>query len=730
MLACFLVVTSVESQERLHHQERSEILKGVSMISAPGLPGTVCAFGENAFPVVLGKAGSKTHSPVVAASRFGEGRAVIFGHTDYLERVEVADAESQRLILNSILWARGASKAPVGLRKNLTQLFEFLNKCNIPCISLGGSQWASYAVENCSVICCLPADLNEEDAQILEKGIVAGKGFLAAETGWGWQQIHPKLNLTQHPGNRLLQKAGLMWSDGTLEPTSKNGFSIEFPLEPSLYQATEATKLIQKCLAQKKWLTPENNRQAIETMVAATRILPENDQIFRNELMKTIKMHTPQTMSQFSLVDQKSDPLPRLVATLEAISERNLPLEKMKASPSAASFPGSVATKVRVRETIKIDPEIPEWHSTGLYAAPGEVVTVDFPEIASKKGFSVRIGAHTDTLWNLDKWDRAPEISRLFPVITELTKAGNPYGGLIYIVVPQNCKLGVFDVSVSNAVKAPHFILGKTTDAMWNQTVSKFPAPWTELEGQKVILTVPTSAVWALTAPTSLMTLWDRSMDDVAYLAGIPQKRVRPERYVTDKQISAGYMHSGYPIMTFLDVAKPMATEETIRKNGHGGVWGFWHEVGHNHQQPDWTFEGTGEVTNNLFALYVFEKEFGVTENQHPALREAASQARMKKYFDNGAKWEDWKSDPFLALSMYIQLQKKFGWEPFIKTFTAYRYLRASERPKTELEKHDQWMVRFSHAAETNLAPFFQKWGMPTTEAARKSIANLKAMSD
>ena len=38
------------------------------------------------------------------------------------------------------------------------------------------------------------------------------------------------------------------------------------------------------------------------------------------------------------------------------------------------------------------------------------------------------------------------------------------------------------------------------------------------------------------------------------------------------------------------------------------GSWGLYHELGHNHQNRDWTFDGTVEVTVNLFTLYVYDK--------------------------------------------------------------------------------------------------------------------------
>ncbi|NQT83440.1 hypothetical protein HQ563_10470, partial [bacterium] len=47
------------------------------------------------------------------------------------------------------------------------------------------------------------------------------------------------------------------------------------------------------------------------------------------------------------------------------------------------------------------------------------------------------------------------------------------------------------------------------------------------------------------------------------------------------------------------------------------------------------------------------------------------------------------------------------------------------QRPKTNDQKRDQWMVRFSRTVGRNLGPVFQAWGVPTSEKARASITDL-----
>jgi hypothetical protein len=98
---------------------------------------------------------------------------------------------------------------------------------------------------------------------------------------------------------------------------------------------------------------------------------------------------------------------------------------------------------------------------------------------------------------------------------------------------------------------------------------------------------------------------------------------------------------------------------------------------------------------------------------------------RLRGYLGMGDKFNRWKSDPFLALTMYHQMRMGFGWETYKKVFAEYRDLAKDQRPKSDDEKRDQWLVRFSRAAGKNLGPFFEAWGVPTSTKARESIKDL-----
>jgi hypothetical protein len=74
---------------------------------------------------------------------------------------------------------------------------------------------------------------------------------------------------------------------------------------------------------------------------------------------------------------------------------------------------------------------------------------------------------------------------------------------------------------------------------------------------------------------------------------------------------------------------------------------------------------------------------------------------------------------------MYIELIDAFGWGPFERIFVEYRDLPGAERPGDDNAARDQWLVRLSRRVGRNLGPFFQRWGVPTSEAARDSIKSL-----
>jgi len=537
----------------------------------------------------------------------------------------------------------------------------------------------------------------------------------------GWHLNRGKSLTKDHEPNRLFMPAGLAFADGHAGRTADVGFAVD-EMPDKLVNASTSLDLLEAQASGKAKPSKAEIKQAGWSVAASARALPADDKILLPRLHKLALEYGGKAIPSPKKPLKVEDALARVLVAMQLEEIKGLKPEETKAHPAAAFFPGPVPTEAkRVKRELKIDGNVPGWHSTGLYATPGELITVVLKNGSPAKGLGVRIGAHKDGIWHHDKWSRVPEITRQWPLAGAEARIANAFGGLIYIVVPGRGKAGDVTVEIGNAVEAPLFVLGQTNEKDWRERIRDLPGPWAELATKKIILTVPSDRIRKLDEPKALMETWDKVLDACAELSTRPIERERPERIVSDVQISAGYMHSGYPIMTHLDAAARMVDQSVILR----GEWGLFHELGHNHQSGDWTFGGTGEVTVNLFTLYVYEKVCG--KKPRAARGNMALEKRnqnLKKYLA-ARDFNKWKSDPFLALVMYVQLQESFGWETFKKVFAEYRNLPRNQRPRSDDDKRDQWMVRFSKATGKDLGPFFQAWGVPTSEKARREIAAL-----
>ncbi|MBI5864787.1 MAG: hypothetical protein HZB38_09810 [Planctomycetes bacterium] len=689
-------------------------MDGVTTIAAPGVPGPLSLLGEHARAVVAGKQGGAT-AAVVAATRLGEGRIVAFGHSGFSDAPDVAD--TRRMIRSAIDWARRCGEGPPAIAADGGWM-KGLRALDFKPIEL--KEITADELAKIDLLCVTQRSISDREMDAIRAYVRSGGGMLASGLGWGWLQLNPGKTLDQHPLNRLLGEAGVLWADGTLDKTCDKGFSVGDP-SPLLNAKTALDFVLSAAKGDSKEGRAELT-QAAATLTLAVRTVPADDRLLLPRLRELLKAHDGELAPTDKKPLKAEDALSRLLLTLEVEQLRATPVDEVRAHPAARDFPGAVPDGAeRIKRTLALRPDVPGWHSTGLYAAPGEVVSVEIPPAAERGKLEIRIGAHRDELWHHDKWKRVPEITLERPLTAATTHVASAFGGPIYLVVPNDCKLAECDVTISHAIAMPHYVDGKTDLAEWRERIRSAPAPWAELESDKIILTIPSRVVRDLENPDEVMKFWNDLSDAHATLAGIPLRRPRPERFVADVQISAGYMHSGCPIMTHLDVAEHFVDAKKLRG---GDGWGFFHELGHNHQSGDWTFDGTGEVTCNLFALHAIDTicQPKPGTRGHGAVDKPPDVA---KYIADGADFAIWKRDPFLALQMYVQLQKEFGWEPFKKVFAEYRDLPKQDRPKSDAEKRDQWMVRFSRTVGRNLGPFFERWGVPTSAEARANIASL-----
>lgn len=731
-------------------------LSGISEVVAPGTPGALTAWGPRATVLVAGEDRALFLPVAVSAQAHDEkgvptGRIVAFAHTGYLDTSSMAIADTALFLDRCLTWS-----IPSTTQKRIacynSDLAAHLTSKGHTATTLKGKDWhKSLKRADFDALLLVGNNLSPEQVDAMAAFSAGGGALLLAQTAWAWNATD-RDGILANPLNRLCSKAraGIAWTQATTDKTGTTGFLIPPPSkDPAALLLLTAQPALEALIAANAAPTPEKPTQAIKqasaTLVAAARHLPPDDLLLRPRLESLLMQHAKDLVPTAQAPLNESRPLARALLAFQVAYLDSLPVEKISAHPAAAAFPGAVpsrdlAPRTTPARTVTVSLDTPNWHSTGLYAPPGELIQIKstHPLPGGKSPIQIRIGCHKDQLWHHNKWERVPEITHTWPLTEQNTRIASPFGGLIYIDVTERAvgvggaedpslSTNALDLSITGAVEAPLFVLGKTTPEAWRTIIRSAPAPWAELATDKVIISVPSSAIRTLDDPTELMQQWDRILDAAADLATIPQTRKRPERYVPDQQISAGYMHAGYPIMTHMDAIEDMINPEKLGLNHKGGSWGLFHELGHNHQVSDWTFDGTGEVTVNLFSLYIMEKVCGQPINAgHDALDKRGQM--VAKFLDNrkgGPSHDRWKSDPFLALIMYQQLREAFGWEIYQQVFAQYRDLPAAERPKTQQDKRDQWMIRFSKACGHNLGPFFEAWKVPTTEAARDSIKDL-----
>ncbi|CEM04376.1 unnamed protein product [Vitrella brassicaformis CCMP3155] len=449
---------------------------------------------------------------------------------------------------------------------------------------------------------------------------------------------------------------------------------------------------------------------------------------------------------------------------------RSMPLEGVPRAPGIEGLLGSVAVDCPRLHAfpIQIDPSRLGWQSTGVYVPPGEVIKLTCGARrrgGALRGFvdalvgnteikcrlTVRIGCHTDkvTQTPLKRWPNVTHAVAWDPAHDHSLTTATPFGGLLYI----ECSHSTHNtstpsdgapttVTLSGGVLCPWYSLeheereetkGETAGpcvgypygrrSSWRERVC-YGGPWGELEGRRVVISLPRSTLEKVEDPREVVEFWDSVVEAQLVLSCRWPYPSRKERIVPDVQITCGYMHSGYPIMCHMDVARPPGVKmadgappivdiPAIRQKG---TWGLFHELGHNRQEREWTFRGTEEVTVNLFSLFTMDQVLGIPAWDAPWLRGHLSSA-LKYLTDTSQTFSGhWCRDPGLALVSYAYLQKHFGWEVYMCVFEEYRHLPASERPASDGDKRVQWVVRLSRAAKHDLRQYFRQWRIPFDE--------------
>lgn len=691
-----------------------QLTEGIEQIELNGArPGTVNLLGRETFPLLQDRAGNVW----AAAGQAGEGRIFVAAHTLFLEGQHSPAAH--RMLGHVLAWMNDGDTGRVALiggggARGVLQGLDWE--------VVGSDQEAEVIIINGA-----PA-LDEYRRRELAEHVRQGGGLMVIGTPWAYEDD------ARDGINDLISGLGLRWGEGLIQVRRE---VVRVPAE-----APDPVANPHVAMARLTELLEDDD--ADHASVDWSALGNAVAQLPANELGGLVErlgdqvgdiIPSPENTLQSGTHDRE-----RAMVRLQQSLMDQLPVDQVSAHPAAAVFPGSVPDDAeRVSATVTIDGDAPPWdpgrtpsnprapyiRGTGLYAAPGETIRVTVPEQAAGQGLRVRVGMYGRDITRLDRWQRWPSQLGTFGLEEPSIELATPFGGLINIEVPQGSELGGFEVTIEGAVAAPEFVLGRDDPEQWSQ-LREAPAPWGQVESRRLILTVPSEVLREVDNLIEVLEFWDTVMDANADLAAIPRDRPRKEWICTDAQLVAGYMHSGYPVGVNTAQAADLFDMDRMRQRGD---WGFFHELGHNHQHVDWLLPGTIESSVNLWSVYIMEEILDIPRNEaHPALRDGQAGRRWSSYVEAGKPLSEWQV--WLALDYYLQIEREFGWQAFKDVFAAYQQLAEEERPRNDREKFDLWLVKLSRAVGRDLTDFHAAWNLPMSDAAKAAVADLEPWLD
>ena len=385
---------------------------------------------------------------------------------------------------------------------------------------------------------------------------------------------------------------------------------------------------------------------------------------------------------------------------------------------------------------------------TGTYLAPGSIATVTVPASLVGRGYNIRVGAHKTDFSDKTSIRRLDQCSISFPINSTTTKVANPLGGGIYIDVPPYISnVGVVSIQIKNAVRSPYFSaksFHQTTLAEWQNTERNHPAPWADFQSEKVMMQVPTSWIYALNDPVTLIADWDRAADSVNDLMGFPRTRGRETLYnQVDLMIAGiGGFTPGWPSVN--NTYSP----GTNYNNGYAdnylvrgpqfAPYVEFHELGHAYQFPKLSEERESDV--NLLYVPVLNEGFGYSLDEafrrsidgrdYVTLDTTAVAWMMCDTFLNGlAMPEAEKQYAFKGHAKFVEVARLFGWDRLGKYF--YSFNEDYENSVSIATDKDSTLLRMSKNVNIDIRPLFHFWGFPpvnsTTLGNSIQTANLPA---
>ena len=708
---------------------RAQLLAGVTQLHSATQPGFVVAYGPEAYDVVYYPAGP-TLGPMAVMASWGAGRVVAMPDHQMANMSSFGDV-SGPFYRNTLAWLADSDLVGVQSARVVTN-----DQGNADWLAAEGFVDVVVATEG-----SLAADLQGADVYVpawlgtsepaanhaaIGEFVRGGGGLFVVEYGvgyeWWWGGGVPAAQ-----GNQLLRECGIGFPGGT----------------------SWLTDVLDATWAASGQVNLEDTIAALQDTAGFSAGDLDRAGVLFGRLPAALGDDDPivKLLDQL-FVDAVGDISPTPATPVSSAWEQGLlwrelalleatPVAEVTAHRTADGVMGEVpADAPRVSLAVTVDPSWTRWHSTGAYAAPGELVTVTIPAELAAAGFVARISGNTDDIGGKGTWLRMPRIARAFVLDAAEVAIASPFGGPIYIDVgTASQELPAFEVVLDGVVEAPLFVMGvpgvvDTTDADWNAGIRDLPAPYAELVSAHAAISLPSQHVRQLSDASNVVAFWDSVVAHQDAVGAHGDLRTTPERMNVDVQISAGALHAGYPTQGPLSTAPILTNLESLLANGS---WGWFHELGHEAQRrPDkswgwdnpYTFDGAVEATVNIFTSYAYDQllipsrgGWSWTGSRVEVMKRALDALDGGTFASVGVGFK---------LASYLQLRDHWGWETFQDVLAGYNDDEAALLPAGVQEERDQWLLRWSEATGHDMAPFLRDtWLIDVSDEAAAATAGL-----
>ena len=310
------------------------------------------------------------------------------------------------------------------------------------------------------------------------------------------------------------------------------------------------------------------------------------------------------------------------------------------------------------------------------------------------------------------------------------------FGSLAYInyFSDQPDKESEIKVHFLTGISNGYFDIKKHKDADWNKLIDNSSFPILDGLGKHIQIAYPKEALkkYAYNKGVELISNYDSLVYRQHRILGlikynkVPQNkilsRVNYNYYMFRDGDGVAYMGDsvGYAMGMVVDPARVIKGDPS---------WGFSHEVGHVHQtRPMFNWGGLGEVSNNLFSLYVTKSFGNKTRISEQKNYQSAKSAIIDKKISYLAD-----PDVFNRLVPFWQLQLYFegvGENPnfYPDLFEEFRKQNANNRPQRNRQRQNFSFERINQErnpavhqinfiktacdiSKTDLTEFFDKYG-------------------